>query len=167
MWEHSAPPRTLLTKSRFYFHVLLFYILICCRKLFHFALQSLHSPITVTGLRRSSAAAWLLGSGVRIPLRSCMLVCCVCCVGSGLFYELITRSWESYRVYIYLILWHIVTSQKKKKPRPELDCVATEKRDVLHCPTWYMYAAVLGAIVLVFRWGLRSHTLTRVWSLWR
>jgi hypothetical protein len=35
-------------------------------------------------LRRRSAAAWLLGSWVRIPLRACLFFCCfffVCCVG--------------------------------------------------------------------------------------
>jgi len=29
-----------------------------------------------------------------------MLVCCVCCVGSGLYDELITRLEESYRVCV-------------------------------------------------------------------
>jgi hypothetical protein len=41
-----------------------------------------HMPIPVTALRRRSAAAWLLGSRVRIPLGAWMFVCCVymlCC----------------------------------------------------------------------------------------
>jgi hypothetical protein len=53
------------------------------------------------GLKRS-AAAWLLGSRVRIPLRSWMFVSCVyvllSCVGRGLCDGLITRPEESYRV---------------------------------------------------------------------
>jgi hypothetical protein len=48
-------------------------------------------------LRRRSTAALLLGSRVRIPLRALMFVSCVCCVGSGLCDELITRPEESYR----------------------------------------------------------------------
>jgi hypothetical protein len=46
-------------------------------------------------LRRRSAAARLLGSRVRIPLKAWMLVSCVCCVGSGFCDELITRTEES------------------------------------------------------------------------
>jgi hypothetical protein len=46
------------------------------------------------GLRRSSAAAWLLGSRVRIPLRAWMFVSCLyvvlSCVGTGLCEGLIT-----------------------------------------------------------------------------
>jgi hypothetical protein len=53
-------------------------------------------------LRRRSAAAWLFGSRVRIPLMAQMLVSCVCvsCVGIGLCDELITRLEESYRVCV-------------------------------------------------------------------
>jgi hypothetical protein len=55
------------------------------------------------GLRRRSAAAWLLGSRVRIPFRAWMFVSCVymlSCVGRGLCGGLITRPEESYRVSI-------------------------------------------------------------------
>jgi hypothetical protein len=52
-------------------------------------------------LRRRSAAAWLLGSGIRIPLTApSSLTFVVCFVESGLWYKLITRSEESYRVYV-------------------------------------------------------------------
>jgi hypothetical protein len=52
-------------------------------------------------LRRRPAAAWLLGSRVRIPLRAWKLDPCVSfCVGSGLCDELITRLEESYHVYV-------------------------------------------------------------------
>jgi len=52
------------------------------------------------GLRRSSAAARLLRSWVRIPPGAWMFVCCECCVlsGRGLWDELITRPEESYRL---------------------------------------------------------------------
>jgi hypothetical protein len=44
------------------------------------------------GVRRRPESARLLGSRVRIPLRVYMFVSCVlCCVGSGLCDELITR----------------------------------------------------------------------------
>jgi hypothetical protein len=56
------------------------------------------------GLRRRSAAAWLLGSLVRIPLRAWMFVCFLyvvwSCVGRGLCDGLITRPEESYHVSV-------------------------------------------------------------------
>jgi hypothetical protein len=48
----------------------------------------------------SSAADLLLGSWVRIPLRAWIFVCCVCCVGNGLWYGLITHSEEPYWVCV-------------------------------------------------------------------
>ena len=52
------------------------------------------------GLRRRSAAARLLRSGVRIPPGSWMFVCCKCSMlsGRGLCDKLITRPEESYRL---------------------------------------------------------------------
>jgi hypothetical protein len=59
------------------------------------------------GLRRRSAAAWLLGSRVRIPLRALMFVSCVSvlsCVGRGHCDGLVTRPEESYRMcQLYVI----------------------------------------------------------------
>jgi len=50
------------------------------------------------GVRRRPESARLLGTRVRIPLRACMLVSCVlCCSGTTLCDELITRSEESYQ----------------------------------------------------------------------
>jgi hypothetical protein len=53
-------------------------------------------------LRRMSAAAWLLGSRVRIPLRAWICLLCLyvvlSCVGRGLCDVLITHVEESYRV---------------------------------------------------------------------
>jgi hypothetical protein len=56
------------------------------------------------GLRRRSAAAWLLGSRVRIPLGAWMLCLYVVlsCVGTGLCDGLITRPEKSYRVSKYM-----------------------------------------------------------------
>jgi hypothetical protein len=53
------------------------------------------------GRRRRSAAASLLGSQVRIPLRAWIfcLVVAACCLGSG-FCGLISRSDESYRMCV-------------------------------------------------------------------
>jgi hypothetical protein len=64
------------------------------------------------GLKRRSAAAWLLGSRLRIPLGAWTFVSCVymlCCVGRGLCDGLITRPEESCRVSLY------VWSQKPRK----------------------------------------------------
>jgi hypothetical protein len=56
------------------------------------------------GLRRRSAAAWFLGSQVRIPLLAWIFVSCVymllSCVGRGLCDGLITHPEESYRVSV-------------------------------------------------------------------
>ena len=52
-------------------------------------------------LRRSSAAARLLGLWVRIPPGAWISVCCKCCVlsGRGLCEELFTHPEESYRMW--------------------------------------------------------------------
>jgi hypothetical protein len=57
------------------------------------------------------------------------LVFVVCCVGSGLYDELITRSEESYRVCVCvcLIVCDVETSTMRR-PRSELGCCATEKK---------------------------------------
>ena len=57
------------------------------------------------GLSCRSAAALLLGYRVRIPLRTWMFVSRVCCVGSGLCDEPITRSEESYYVCVFNLMW--------------------------------------------------------------
>ena len=54
------------------------------------------------GLRCRSAAAWLLGLRVRIPLTAWTFVCCVCSVSSGLCDGLIIRSEESYRICVFV-----------------------------------------------------------------
>ena len=57
------------------------------------------------GLRRSSTAARLLRSWVRIPPGAWMFVCCECCVlsGRGLYDELITHPKESYRLWCVVV----------------------------------------------------------------
>ena len=56
-------------------------------------------------LRRRSAAARLLRSWVRIPLRAWIFVSCECCVlsGRGLCNKLITRQKESYRLWCVIV----------------------------------------------------------------
>jgi len=49
----------------------------------------------------------------------------VCCAGSGLCDELITRSEEYYRVYVSLCGLETSTM---RRPIPELGCCATEKK---------------------------------------
>jgi hypothetical protein len=72
------------------------------------------SPATVR-----SAAAWLLGSRLRIPLKTgcSSLVLVACCVRSGLCDELITRSDESYRLCVCLTVCDLETSTIRR-PSP-------------------------------------------------
>jgi hypothetical protein len=80
------------------------------------------------GLRRRSAAPWLLGSRARNPLRAWMFVCCVvCCVRCGQCDGLITRSEASCQVCVSVC--ELETS-KTRRPRPNLGCFATEERSV-------------------------------------
>jgi hypothetical protein len=68
------------------------------------------------GLRRRSAAAWLLGSRVRIPFGAWMFVV-LSCVGRGLCDGLITRPEGSYRgsnCMITQTLWLGKTSAVRK-----------------------------------------------------
>ena len=60
------------------------------------------------GLRRRSAAAHLLSSGVRIPLGAWIFVCCECRIllGRGICDELITHPEESYRLWC-VVLCHL------------------------------------------------------------
>ena len=79
------------------------------------------------GLRRSSSAARLLRSWVRIPPAAWIFVCCECYVlsGRGLCDELITRPEESYR------LWCVVVcdqeTSRMKRPWLALGRSATKK----------------------------------------
>ena len=57
------------------------------------------------------------------------LVFVVCCVGSGLCDGLITRSEESYRVCVCLIVCDLETSTTRR-PGPELGCCVTENSGV-------------------------------------
>jgi hypothetical protein len=50
----------------------------------------------------------------------------VCCLGSGLCDELISRSEESYRVCVCVYVCDLETSTMKR-PGPDLACSATEK----------------------------------------
>jgi hypothetical protein len=59
-----------------------------------------------------------------------MVVCCVCCVGSGLYDGLITRSEECYRVCLFVCLCAIVCDIETltmRRPRPEW-AVAPQKK---------------------------------------
>jgi hypothetical protein len=96
--------------------------------------RQFHPTIVVTckshrPRRRSSTAAHLLRSWVRIPPGAWMSVCCVCCVlsGRGLWDGLITRPEESYR------LWRVVVCDHEtswtRRPQPALGCRATENNN--------------------------------------
>jgi hypothetical protein len=80
-------------------------------------------------LRRSSAAAWLLGSPVLIPVRAWMFVSFVClfCVCSGLCDELIPHSEESYRLCMFVC--DLGTSTMTHS-RPQLGCCVTGKTEI-------------------------------------
>jgi len=80
------------------------------------------------GLRRSSAAARLLGLWVRIPLGAWMFVCCECCMLSvrGLCAELITRLEESYRLWC-VVVCNLETSWMRR-PYPTGGCRAKNQQ---------------------------------------
>jgi hypothetical protein len=63
-------------------------------------LRSLPVPVLSS---RKSEAAFLMGSSVRIPLRTWMFVCCVCCV--GFCDRMITRSEESYGACVSICVY--------------------------------------------------------------
>jgi len=82
------------------------------------------------GLRRRSAAAWSLGSQVRIPLRAWIfcLVVAVCCVGSVLCDGLISRSEESYRICVCVcVCMRYLETLRMRRPKPDLGCWDTAK----------------------------------------
>jgi hypothetical protein len=88
-----------------------------CLNLFNFCNCFHCRPLWPRGLRRRSAAVWLLGSRVRISLKAWMLVYCVCmwlsCVCGGVFDGPITHQEESYRVSN--CVWWINVSTKEDK----------------------------------------------------
>jgi len=61
----------------------------------------------------------------RNPLRTWTLFSCVCFVCRDLFDELITRSEESYRVYVYVFMCDLETSTVRR-PGPKLGCCLKE-----------------------------------------
>jgi hypothetical protein len=77
-------------------------------------------------------AALMRGSWVRIPPGAWMSVSVECCVlsGRGLCDELITRTEESYRLCMYLMVCELKTSTMRR-PRPELGCCVTGKEKCL------------------------------------
>ena len=75
------------------------------------------------GLRRTSAAAWVVGSWVRTSLRALMFVCCLCCLGSGFHDELITRLEELYRSRARVC----VGTSTARRLKPEMGCFVAKK----------------------------------------
>jgi hypothetical protein len=106
-------------------------------KLLHFAILHLQWKFQwPCGLWPRSAAAWLLRSRFRIPLRAWIFVCYVfvlCCVGSGLCHELIPRSEEFYLlcvcVCVYLIVCDLETTTMMR-PMSELGCCAAKENKI-------------------------------------
>ena len=88
------------------------------------------------GLRRTSAAARLPRSWVRIPAGAWMSVCCEWCVlsGRGLCDELITRQEESYRLWC-VVVCDLETS-RMRRPWPALGRSATKKKEVHNLQMW-------------------------------
>jgi hypothetical protein len=79
-------------------------------------------------LRRSSAAARLLRSCVRIPPMTWMFVCCECCVLScrGLSDELIARPEESY--WLWCVIFCDLNTSIMRRPWLALGRSATRKK---------------------------------------
>jgi len=95
----------------------------------------------------------------------------VCSVGSGLCGGLIIRPEDSYRVYVYLIVWDPETS-KARLPSPSLDCGATEDEsqdcsmEVRRSGDGFIrYSELL--ITTVPRWQALCETTTLTGQAWR
>ena len=102
------------------------------------------------GLRCRSAATRLLGSGVWIQLSARMFVSSVCCE------ELITRSEESYRVFVLVCdtaTWNI------RLPRNELGCFTTKKKVFLE--TFRIFTLYLAVNRHLSEVQTSSHLLSR------
>ena len=80
------------------------------------------------GLRRRSVAPWLLGSRVRNPLRAWFFVCCVCCVLCRL--RPMRRADYSFRGVPPGVSACELETSKRRRPRPDLGCCATDERSV-------------------------------------
>ena len=89
-------------------------------------------------LRLIAAYVQLLGKRVRNPLRAQTFVCCVRCIDSGLWDELITRLGKSYpvcvcarvRARVCIIVCDLKTSTMRWLC-PHLGCYATEKEIII------------------------------------
>jgi len=79
---------------------------------------------------RSSAAAGLLRSWVRIPPGAWIFVCCECRVlsGRGLCDELINRPEKSYRLWCVVVC--DLETPRMRRPWPALGRSATEKKNI-------------------------------------
>ena len=79
-------------------------------------------------IRRTSAAARLLRSWVRIPPGAWIFVCCECCVlsGRGLCDELITRPEESY--WLWCVVVCDLETSRMRRPWPALGRSTTAKK---------------------------------------
>jgi hypothetical protein len=84
------------------------------------------------GLRRRSAAEWLLVMQVRIPLKSWIYVSCVCCVGSGFCDEVVTLSEELWLGARAVRLNCNLETLTMRLPTQTLDCCAKEEKKP-HC----------------------------------
>jgi hypothetical protein len=79
-------------------------------------------------VRCRSAAVWLLGSWVWIPLREWIFVSCVYCVGTCLCDDLIALTEESHRLCVSV---SDIETSTTRGPRPEMGCGATDKEILL------------------------------------
>lgn len=68
----------------------------------------------------------------------CSLVSLVCCVGSGLCYQVITRSEESYHICVFLIMY--LGTSTMRQPRSALGCSARGENNRRSYPVWGCYA---------------------------
>jgi hypothetical protein len=80
--------------------------------------------------RRRPAAAWLLGTQVRIPLRAWMLVF-LCAVSSSLWSLFGSSRGVILGVCVFKYLWS--RNIKMRRPGPDLVCCATEKKTIFYC----------------------------------
>jgi hypothetical protein len=79
-----------------------------------------------------------------------MLFYCVCCVGNDLGDELITRSVESYRACVFLIVCDL-EKPTVRRPDYDLDCCVTERKsEFIYKTVTRCYVGVMFTDLLMF-----------------
>jgi hypothetical protein len=149
-WFHDN-----LVKFPFKLHIQSIYLVEMC-------ISKIQNILPIPVAARSKA--WvcgdrLLGLWVRIPPKTCMSVSCECCVlsGRGLCVGLITRPWESYRVWYVLTACNRETSAiRRPRPTTAVEPLGKIKKKMLR--TAFYFSVYVSALKIKRVWIQRVIT---------